>query len=172
MRVTRRGDVVHAPMSSDTQVGSALALLLSSSGVLDSYGGIDCRVMIFLHNFLMGFMHDGRYRGLGGNNLFVMDLLSVFGISFRVGVDGNRALGQFRLGSVRSWIVGGKDGVGLLGGEGVEEIASFLSALDGSRPLVVDNEARFKDSMMASAWEIIKILQGFVVLMRVCLRRL
>ena len=39
--------------------------------------------------------------------------------------------------------------------EVVEAVASFLSALDGSNPAAVDEEAAFKASMMASACQVV-----------------
>lgn len=144
------------PMSSDSLVGNgALALLVSASGRLAAYGGIDRQVKLFVHNFQMGFSHERHFLGLGGNSPLVVDLLGMMGIVFGVGLDGEGVPGQFRISGGRSWFVGGGDGQRLLGEEGEEVVASFLSALDGSRPVVVDAETAFKESVMASAREVV-----------------
>ena len=116
---------VHAPMSSDAQTSNALGLLVSASGRLASFGGIDRQVKIFLHNFLMGFGHGRRYRGLGGDDSIVVNFLDVMGVSFGTGLDGGGAHGQFRFGGCRSWFVGGRSGLKVFGDEEDELVVSF-----------------------------------------------
>ena len=147
---------VHAPMSGDTQTSHALAVLVSASGRLASFGGVDRQVKIFLHNFLMGFCHERRYRGLGGGSPVVVDLLDVMGVSFGAGLDGKGSLGQFRVSGGRSWFVGGRDGLKIFGDEEDESISSFLAALDGTRPVVHGEDAEIRRSMvMDSARELV-----------------
>ena len=150
-----RGGAAQSPMSSDTLVGNSVALLVSAGGRMAGFGGIDRQVKLFIHNFQMGFSHERRFRGLGGSNPIVMDLLDLMGISFGAGFDGKGVPGQFRLRGGKSWFVGGRDGLHVFGGEGVEAVASFLSALDGTRPVVVSEEEAFKESMMASARQVV-----------------
>ena len=146
---------VHAPMSSDTQTSYALAVLVSTSGRLASFGGVDRQVKIFLHNVLMGFCHERRYRGLGADSPVVVDILDVMGMSFGVGLDGKGSPGQFRVSGGRSWFVGGRDGLRVFGDEEDESISSFMEALDGTRPVVRDEDAEFRKSVMDSAREVV-----------------
>ena len=143
------------PMSGDTQVGYALALLVSAGGRLSSFGGVDRQVKLFVHNLQMGFAHGHRFRSLGGDSKLVSDLLDLMGVSFGVGFDGEGKHGQFRLRGGASWFLGDRDGLHVFGEDEVESVASFLTALDGSRPVVVDEEAAFRESMMASAREVV-----------------
>lgn len=146
---------VHAPMSSDTQTSYALAVLVSTSGRLASFGGVDRQVKIFLHNVLMGFCHERRYRGLGADSPVVVDILDVMGMSFGVGLDGKGSPGQFRVSGGRSWFVGGRDGLKVFGDKEDESISSFMEALDGTRPVVRDEDAEFRKSVMDSAREVV-----------------
>ena len=150
-----RGGHPQSPLSSDTLVGNAVALLVSAGGRMTGFGGIDRQVKLFIHNFQMGFSHERRFRGLGGDNPIVVDLLDLMGITFGTGFDGKGVPGQFRLRGGRSWFVGGRDGLHVFGDDDVEAVASFLFALDGTRPVVVDEEEAFKESMMASAREVV-----------------
>ena len=43
------------PLSSDTLVGNAMALLVSAGGRMTGFGGIDQQVKLFIHNFQIGF---------------------------------------------------------------------------------------------------------------------
>ena len=150
-----RGGHSQCPMSSDTLLGNVVALLVSAGGRMTGFGGIDRQVKLFIHNFQMGISHEGHFRRLGGNNPVVMDLLDVLGITFGTGLDGKGVPGKFVLRGGRSWYVGGRDGLHVFGREDVETVASFLSALDGSRPVVVDEDVAFKESMMASARQVV-----------------
>ena len=149
------GGVTQSPLSGDTLVGNAVALLVSAGGRMTGFGGIDRQVKLFIHKFQMGFSHERHYRGLGGDNPLMMDLLDLMGISFGTGFDGEGVPGQFRVRGGKSWYVGGRDGLHVFGGEDIEVVASFLSALDGSHPVVVDEDAAFKESMMTSACEVV-----------------
>ena len=150
-----RGGLPQSPLSSDTLVGNSVALLVSAGGRMVGFGGIDRQVKLFIHNFQMGFCHERHFRGLGGDNPVVMDLLDLMGITFGAGFDGKGVPGRFQLRGGRSWCVGGRDGLHVFGEDEGEAIASFLSALDGTRPVVVDEEAAFKESMMASARQVV-----------------
>ena len=150
-----RGGLPQSPLSSDTLVGNSVALLVSAGGRMVGFGGIDRQVKLFIHNFQMGFCHERHFRGLGGDNPVVMDLLDLMGITFGAGFDGKGVPGQFQLRGGRSWYVGGRDGLHVFGEDEGEAVASFLSALDGTRPVVVDEEAAFKESMMASARQVV-----------------
>ena len=149
------GGLPQCPLSSDTLVGNAVALMVSAGGRMTGFGGIDRQVKLFIHNFQMGFSHERRFRGLGGNSPIVMDLLDLMGISFGAGFDGKGVPGKFVLRGGREWFVGGREGLHVFGEEEVEAVASFLSALDGSRPVVDDEEVAFKESVMASAREVV-----------------
>ena len=133
-----------------------MALVVSAGGRVTRFGGIDRQVKLFIHNFQMGFSHKRHFHGLGGNNPIVMDLLDLLmGITFGAGFDGTGVPGQFRLRGGRSWFVGGRDGLHVFGEDEVEAVALFLSALDDSCLVVVDEEAVFNESMMASARQVV-----------------
>lgn len=147
---------VHNPMSSDTLVAnSALAVVVSAGGRMTSFGGIDRQVKLFLHNIIMGFGHESRFRALGGKSPVVVDFLDLMGVSFGAGFDGKGLSGQFRFRGGRSWFIGGRDGLTQFGEEEEEAVVSFLSALDGSRVVEVDSDAAFRESMMADARRIV-----------------
>jgi hypothetical protein len=150
-----RGGHPQSPMSSDTLLGNAVPLLVSAGGQMTGFGGIDRQVKLFIHNFQMGFSNECHFRGLGGNHPIVMDLLDLMGIMFGLGLDGKGVPGKFVLRGGRSWYVGGRDGLHVFGGEDVGAVASFLTALDGSRPVVVDEDVAFKESVMASARQVV-----------------
>lgn len=94
------------------------------------YGGVDRQYQLFLHNLHWGFMHDGKYIEMRGDDVFPRDFLAVFGIAIGRKGSGGGGAREFSVNGVGSWLVGGKDCLGQFGAvEDDRVMAVFLSPL-------------------------------------------